>query len=106
MSEENKNVVIETKKCFCESLLFKEFITKTLAVFVGVFCALSLFSALHRPKMPPCPCIKMMKRPPIHHMYHHRGPAKFEKYTRMQKADFYKRVEDRRLEPKEIEKAK
>ena len=62
-------------KCFCMSKGFRKFLTIALGTFVGVYCALSLFAALHRPPMMPpafgpgfrngCPC-KM-----IHH--HFRG---------------------------------
>ena len=55
MSEEEK---IENKecKCFCQSKGFRKFLVIALGTFVGVYGALSLFAALHRPPMmPPCP---------------------------------------------------
>jgi len=74
-------------KCFCHSKAFKKFLTIALGTFVGVYCALSLFAALHRPPvMPPaagpygfggmrgCPC-------QIHH--HH-----FDKMKRFDKDKF------------------
>ena len=42
-------------KCFCKSEAFKKFLTIALGTFVGVYGALSLFTATHRPPMPPCP---------------------------------------------------
>lgn len=93
MTNENKIEIKETNTCFCKSEWFKKFLTNTLAVFVGVFCALSLFSALHRPKMPPCP-YKIMKRPPM--AYHHHQFKRFEHGPR---ADFhYKRIEKRNFD--------
>ena len=93
MTDENKIEVKEAKTCFCQSEWFKKFLTKTLAVFVGTFCALSLFSALHRPKMPPCP-YKMM-RPAIgcqHHFHHfEKGPRHgYYHNKRFEKCDFKK----------------
>lgn len=41
-------------KCFCKSEGFKKFLTVALGTFVGVYFALSLFAATHRPPMPPC----------------------------------------------------
>lgn len=94
MTDENK-VVVETKECFCQSKWFKKFLVKALAVFVGTYCALSLFAALHRPPMPPCPYGKMMMRPPIqkmHHMKKFDKPQKFDREAR--KAEFYKNLEE------------
>lgn len=52
MSEEIK----ETKcNCFCNSKAFKKFVTIALGTFAGVYMALSLFTAIHKPPMP-CPC--------------------------------------------------
>ena len=90
MTEENKIEVKEVKTCFCQSEWFKKFLTKTLAVFVGTFCALSLFSALHRPKMPPCPC-RMMMKPPMAQPYHYHGHrGQFHHYKKFEKRDFKK----------------
>ena len=76
MTDENKNVEVK-HECFCKSKWFRKFMVTTLGSFVGVFCALSLFAALHKPPMPPCPFgPKMMMRPPMHchhHMNHHKG---------------------------------
>lgn len=71
MSEEEK---IETK-CFCQSKGFRKFLVTALGTFVGVYAALSLFAAIHKPPMPPCPMgYRMM--PPIaapcpYHQYKH-----------------------------------
>ena len=51
MSEEEK---CETK-CFCQNKTFRKFLVIALGTFVGVYAALSLFAATHRPPMRPCP---------------------------------------------------
>ena len=56
MSDEIK--VTEEKKeckCFCCSEGFRKFLIVAIGSFVGVYCALSLFAAIHRPPVPPCP---------------------------------------------------
>ena len=57
MSEEiNVTENKETKdecKCFCRSKGFRKFLITALGTFVGVYCALFLFTALHRPPMMP-----------------------------------------------------
>ena len=77
MSDEIKvNEEKQECKCFCHSKAFRKFLVVALGSFVGVFCALSLFAALHKPPMMAphhfgphmgmmrgCPC-KMM---PNHH---------------------------------------
>ena len=68
MSEEK---IIETKecKCFCKSEGFRNFLITALGTFVGVYFALSLFTAIHKP---PMPCyMKIM--PPVQ-MQGHYGP--------------------------------
>ena len=76
MTEEIK--VTEVKnECFCKSKGFKKFLTTALGTFVGVFCALSLFAALHKPPMPPCPFKGPMMRPAMqcpYHYGHFKGP--------------------------------
>lgn len=43
---------IEKKEeCFCKSKYFKKFLTVATGSFVGVYCAICLFVALHRPPM-------------------------------------------------------
>ena len=64
--------IIETKKeecnCFCKSEGFRNFVVVATGTFVGVFCAISLFAALHKPPkfipMPP----RMMQPYAIHNM--------------------------------------
>ena len=76
MTEENKGVNEgvnngEKRECFCQSKWFRKFLTTALGTFVGVFCALSLFAAMHKPPMPPCPFgYGKMMRPPMH-CHHH-----------------------------------
>ncbi len=71
-------------ECVCKSKGFRKFLVIALGSFVGVFCALSLFCALHKPPMMipmpygqggygmthcNCPCHKiMMKKMMKHHM--------------------------------------
>ena len=95
MTEENKiEIKQETCKCFCQSEWFKKFLTKTLAVFVGVFSALSLFAALHKPPMPPSPYgYRTMMRPPMHchhHFAQHRCGHGCHFYKNFEKRDFQK----------------
>lgn len=79
MIEENKNLEVKNE-CFCQSKWFKKFLATALGTFVGVFCALSLFAALHKPPMPLVPFgYGKMMRPPMHchhnfkHHKHFRG---------------------------------
>ena len=57
MSDEQNRNEHENEKCncFCHSKGFRKFLIVALGTFVGVYCALSLFTALHRPSMMPCP---------------------------------------------------
>ena len=83
MSDEIKTTEVKECNCFCHSEGFKKFITITLGTFVGVFCALSLFAALHKPPMmvPHCPCVR-----PYHgHHFEH-----FNKGKHFEKGDFQK----------------
>lgn len=74
-------------KCFCQSKGFRKFLTIALGTFVGVYFALCLFSALHKPPMmmrpadsfrgygsapiaKPCPCNRIMHH---HHFKHNHG---------------------------------
>ena len=82
MTEENHNVEVKEEKCncFCHSKGFRKFLVVALGSFVGVFCALSLFAALHKPPMmvPTCPCgCQMMMR---HHYGHHFDRGEFKKF--------------------------
>ena len=100
-NNENNHDAEHHSQCFCQSKGFRKFLVIALGTFVGVYCALCLFTALHRPPMiPPCmiykgfagagierPCPgKIMHH---HHFKHHDGnvmvqpgdgrPAPFEK---------------------------
>ena len=83
MTEENKGVnyeenKVEKRECFCQSKWFRKFLTTALGTFVGVFCALSLFAALHKPPMPSCPFgYGKMMRPPMHCHHHFNHHKKF-----------------------------
>ena len=88
MTDENKTNVVEVKtECFCQSKWFRKFLKTAVGTFVGVFCALSLFAALHKPPMPPCPFAKgPMMRPAMHcqhHFHHHRMPRGDFHYKKM-----------------------
>ena len=67
--EENR---CDESKCILKSKCFKNFAVISLGSFVGVFCALSLFSALHKPPMMPPMCPHMMKHHAFHHHMHHK----------------------------------
>ena len=90
MSEEK---IVETEKkecnCICKSESFKKFIIVALGTFAGVYMALSLFTAIHRPPMP-CPC-HFMHKPPMHRYF---GPSgdfkKMEKFKKEFKGDIGK----------------
>ena len=78
MTEELNQEIKEEKqcKCLCCSEGFRDFLKIAAGSFVGVFFALTLFAALHKPPMSPCHFRGMMK-PPIHHgcyfKKHHHG---------------------------------
>lgn len=84
----------ETCKCFCKSEFFRKFLVITLGSFVGVFSALSLFAALHKPPMiKPVPY--GMKRPCYCQMHHfHKGGPRGDFHRKMVKRDF-QRLEKR-----------
>ena len=54
MTDEQKEIEKQECKCFCKSEGFRKFVVVALGTFVGVYCALTLFAATHRPPMPPC----------------------------------------------------
>ena len=93
MTEENK--IIEVKnECFCQSKWFRKFLVTATGTFVGVFCALSLFAALHKPPVPPCPFgYGKMMRPPVH-CYHHMKRHGHGEFKKFEKRDF-KKIERR-----------
>ena len=66
----------EECKCFCRSDWFKKFTAVTLGSFIGVYCALCVFAALHKP---PMMYPHHFNKPPMgyHHMHkapHFNGP--------------------------------
>ena len=71
MTEEMNQEIKEEKqcKCFCQSEGVRDFLKIALGSFAGVFLALSLFAALHKPPMPPCHCGHMF-RPQMHYGSH------------------------------------
>lgn len=86
MSNENYNVEVKEEKCFCHSKGFRKFLVVALGSFVGVFLALCLFAALHKPPMPmPCPCGCAMMRPAVYHMHHFDKGGRGDFYRKMMK---------------------
>ena len=89
MSEEEK---CETK-CFCQNKTFRKFLVIALGTFVGVYAALSLFAATHRPPMMrPCPMgfggpAPVMAPCPFHKHHHH-----FNKEFKGDKGGFQKAI--------------
>lgn len=89
MSNENYNVEVkdERHECFCHSKWFRKFLIISLGTFVGVYFALCLFTAIHKPPMMPhpfaCPCGCMMK-----HSHHHH-------FDRSPRGDFYQDMQDK-----------
>lgn len=69
MTDESKNVEVQ-HECFCRKRV-KDIVAIAVGSFIGVYCALSLFTALHRP-----PCPMMMNPYMMHHpmMYHQMQP--------------------------------
>lgn len=104
MTEEMNTEIKEERKteckCLCCSEGFRDFLKITAGSFVGVFLALSLFAALHKPPMPPCHFRPMMKAGMVQ-----QGPH----FDRGQRGDFHrmkleKRNFDRQI-PKRIEES-
>ena len=91
MSDEIK--VTEEKhehKCICQSKEFRGFLIIALGTFVGFFCAMSLFAALHKPPMmyPSAkfgPHSGMMRGCPCKMIHHHHH---FDKSRMPQGEDF------------------
>jgi len=84
----------ETCNCICKSKSFRNFLIVAGGTFVGAFCALSLFVALHKPPMPmPYPAHGPYMRPMIaqpHHFYKHHKDRK----------EFYKKMEHKKFDKK------
>ena len=93
MSEEIK--VTTENECLCKSKGFRKFLIVSLGSFVGVFCALNLFCALHKPPVPMNPYMFPI-HPKMHHgmMKHHDCDCKchknFKKHHENFKKDFDK----------------
>lgn len=90
MTEELNQEIREEKKCncICCSEGFRDFLKIALGSFVGVFFALTLFAALHKPPMMPCHH-RFMAPPPIHQGQHFYkgGECPFKK-MKMEKRNF------------------
>ena len=91
MSDEIKTNETKECNCFCRSEGFRKFLTVALGTFVGVYCALSLFTVLHRPPMvPPCPMQYRFRGPvsvcPVKQFQHHH----FDKMNKHARGDFQK----------------
>lgn len=94
MTDENKFVEVREERCFCQSKEFRKFLTVALGSFVGVFCALSLFVALHKPPMmAPAPYGPMMR--PCHCGCHHMNRG-----HHACKGDFHKKMMKEKFEQK------
>ena len=95
MTEEINQEIKEERKCtcICCSEGFRDFLKIALGSFVGVFLALTLFAALHKPPMPPCHGGFMMPPRGIHHMQRFdRGPrGDFQKF-KMERRNFEKQI--------------
>lgn len=85
MTEENKiEKKEETCNCICKSKGFRNFLVVATGTFVGGFCALSLFAALHKPPMQPCPFAGPHMRPAYAQPYH------FDRHHKKHRGDFHK----------------
>ena len=86
MTEEikNENLKDDNSVCICQSKGFRKFLIIAGGTFVGAFCAMSLFAALHKPPMMGCPChFKMMPPPPM--------MQQFDRMDRGPRGDFHKK---------------
>ena len=94
MTEEINQEIREEKqcKCLCCSEGFRDFLKIALGSFVGVFFALTLFAALHKPPMPPCPFGRMMPPPMCHGQHFNRMPKGDFHKIKMEKRNFEKQI--------------
>ena len=96
-NEINEVKVQQDKKCFCQSEGVRNFLIVSLGTFVGGFCAISLFAALHKPPM--MPMMPMMHRAHMghHHMMGHHPMMKHNCdcpcHKKMMKKHFEKKAE-------------
>ena len=103
MTDENKEVnemenQRENRECFCQSKWFRKFLVTTAGTFVGVFCALSLFAALHKPPMPPCAFgYGKMMRPAMHCNHHH-----FNHHKKFRGECSHKKMMQHRITPDKV----
>ena len=97
MSEEKTVQTVKEKECqcFCKSEGFRNFVITALGTFAGVYMALSLFTAVHKPPMP-CHCF----RPPMQMHGQFRGQDGMHKFDRA----FHKDFKGKLKEGKEIQK--
>lgn len=100
MTEEIK---VENEKkcgCICQNKDFRMFLVIAAGSFAGVFCALSLFSALHKPPMMPPMGMHRMQQPPIVRPCHYGHHHKFERGDRGHRGDFHKKMIKHQMERK------
>ena len=96
MTEENKITEEQKCNCFCQSKGFKKFLIVACGTFVGVYVALSLFAAIHKPPMPmpmpmgPCPCAGYQQMMPPYGPHHY--------FDRGDRGDFHKKMMKHRME--------
>ncbi len=89
MNEETKTTECQ-HECFCKKR-FKDILVIAIGSFVGVYCALNLFCALHKPPFPPYPMMMnphgaMYAHPGAFKHHHHFGvPGKFKGDFKAQK---------------------
>ena len=106
MSEEIKTIEEKKCNCICQSEYFKKFSCIALGTFVGGFCALNLFAALHKPPMMPMMPMGGMHKPHQQIMMHkgfahkHHPGCNCSKKMMMKKhfekrADFAKQMEEK-----------
>ena len=70
MTEEMNVEKKEKCNCICCSEGFRDFLKIAAGSFAGVFLALTLFAALHKPPMMRCcPFVRPMTPPPMHYQF-------------------------------------
>ena len=93
--EKTTEITKETEcKCFCKSEGFRNFLITALGTFAGVYMALSLFTAIHKP---PMPCRHFM--PPMMHM---QGQFRPHKHFNGIDKKFYKEFKGEMKEGKKV----
>ena len=93
MTEEMNEIKEEKQcKCLCCSEGFRDFLKIAAGSFVGVFLALTLFAALHKPPMPRCPFGGPMMKPPMQHCPHFKGPRGDFQRIKMEKREFDRQI--------------